>query len=159
MLSVPERFLKQVGPQIAYLPITVSRSDLAMHSLSRGGRPFFPRHSRHWRADSAHHVYAECSLQQPVASLTASDWRGKASLEQHGFKAPLSTMTSRGISSLLQRVMKPTFALTDFHVDIGQLIFDDLLLIGCQTVDLILARNFCQLCPIRCRSHLPYAHA
>ena len=51
-------------------------------------------------------------------------------------------MTSRGISSTLQRVMKPTFALTDVHVDIGQLIFDDLLLIGCQAVDLILARNF-----------------
>ena len=39
MLSGPERFLKHVGPQIAYLPIAVSRADLAMHSLSRVGRP------------------------------------------------------------------------------------------------------------------------
>ena len=38
--------------------------------------------------------------------------------------------------------MKPTIALTDVHVDIGQIIVGDLLLIGCQAVDLFLARNF-----------------
>ena len=57
-------------------------------------------------------------------------------------------MISRGISSTLQRVMKPTIALTDVHVDIVQIIFDGLLLIGCQAVDLILVR-----------SHLPQTNA
>ena len=40
-LSGPERFLKHVGPHITYLPIAVSRADLAMYSLSYGGRPLF----------------------------------------------------------------------------------------------------------------------
>ena len=38
--------------------------------------------------------------------------------------------------------MKPTIALTDVHVDIGQIIFDGLLLIGCQAVDLVVVPFF-----------------
>ena len=60
-------------------------------------------------------------------------------------------MTSRGISSTLQRVMKPTIALTDVHVDIGQIIFGDLVFIGCQVFHLIMVPLFQQLCPIPCR--------
>ena len=47
--------------------------------------------------------------------------------------------------------MEPTIALTDVHVDIGQLIFDDLVSIGCQVFDLVKVPLFHQLCPIPCR--------
>ena len=47
--------------------------------------------------------------------------------------------------------MKPTFALTGVHVAIEQIIFDDLVFIGCQVVDLIIVPLFHQLYPIPCR--------
>ena len=60
-------------------------------------------------------------------------------------------MTSCGISSNLQRVVKPTFALTGVHVAIEQIIFDDLVFIGCQVVDLIMVPLFHHLYSIPCR--------
>ena len=44
--------------------------------------------------------------------------------------------------------MKPTIALTEVHVDIGQIIFDGFLLIGFQVFDLIMVPLFQKLCPI-----------
>ena len=51
-------------------------------------------------------------------------------------------MTSPSISPTLQRVMKPTIASTGVDVDIGQLIFDDLVFIGCQVFDLVMVSLF-----------------
>ena len=149
MLSGPERFLKQVGPQIAYLPIRLAY------------RP-------HWRCTACHAEVDPCfdairvlgkqillcmfmssgPSSNPSQVQLRRTGAEKASSEQHGSKAPLSTMTTCGISSNLQRVMKPTIALTGVHVAIEQTIFDGFLLIGCQVFDLVMVR-----------SHLPSAHS
>ena len=160
MLSGPEHFLKDVGPQIAYLLIAVSHTDLTgdAQPVTRrstiASMPFASLESRFFFS----------YLRRVVPPVTRRKFNctglaRKSIFGQQGTNAPLSTMTSCGIPSTLQRVMKPTIAITDVDVDIGQIIFDGLVFIGCQAVDLIMARNFCQLCPIRCRSHLPYAHA